>query len=125
MAAADMALPVPPQIARQAPAQQRPITDGVPQPGASDPGSMQQLMQHFAAFEKGVGEIYQMVSVVAPQLLPLLGPIAQAGKALKGELSNMAGQSGEGGASQNPGSPTGESSPQGNSSSPGSVMAAA
>lgn len=119
-----MSLPVPPQISRQAP-QQRPITDTVPQPGTSDPGSMQQLMQRFEAFEKGVGEIYQMVSVVAPQLLPLMGPIAQAGKALKSELSGMAGQSGTGGASQNPGSPTGESGPQGNSASPGSVMAAA
>jgi hypothetical protein len=89
-----------------------------------DPGSMQALSERMQSFEKLVGELYQIVQVVAPQLTPLLQPIAQAGKALKSELGSMIGEQG-GGARQTPGAAPGVTTPEGNAGSPGSVMAAA
>ena len=88
-----------------------------------DPATAQNLSSNMQQLETLVGQIYQQIQSVAPQLLPLLEPIAQAGKALKSEIAGMTG--GKGGASQTPGAAPGVSTPEGNSASPGSVTAAA
>ena len=129
--ASELSLPMPPDVQRQVREQQ-----GQPQQrsaimamsdqqqgGSMDPATAQNLASNMQQFETLVGQMYQQIQAAAPQLLPLLTPIAQAGKALKSEIAGMTG--GNGGASQTPGAAPGVSTPEQNSSSPGSVMAAA
>lgn len=126
MASTEMTLPVPPDVARQVADQQdRPksaIAAISSQQGAMDPATAQNLQSNMQQLEKVVGDIYQQVQGVAPQLLPLLEPMAQAGKALKSELAAMMG--GKGGASQTPGAAPGVTTPEMNEASPGSVVSA-
>lgn len=124
MATSEMQLPVPPDVARQVQDQQNKPKSAIAavssQQGAMDPATAQNLASNMQQLEKLVGDIYQQIQGVAPQLLPLLEPMAQAGKALKSEIAGMTG--GKGGAAQTPGAAPGVTTPEQNSASPGSVM---
>ena len=105
---ASAAFPQPPDIRAQAQQQEPPMPQSAmgalgqsleqgsgqgPQDspaGASGKEVIQQLTQKVQQWETITGEIYQMLGTVKPPLQALMGPVAQAGNALKQEIGKIA-----------------------------------
>ena len=61
------------------------------------PQVLQMAAKQIEALEKSASDLFRTLEQVAPQLLPLMKPIAEAGSAVKKELMDVAKRAGTGG----------------------------